>query len=552
MLAQVRWDTEDLRAEDSIVYEIALPATEIQGIKIPLTYKQAVNDKKHSQEWRDAMTEELVSLQANGTWKEVIRPAGANLVSCKWVYTVKTLPEGDIERLKARLVARGFSQVHGTDYSETFAPTVRMDTLRLVLAMVAIEDLECYHFDIKNAFTESHLKEKIYLAPPPGVPVKPGYVLQALRSLYGLKQAARDWNKLIQSELIKWGFTQSYADPCLFVNTASGVTLLVYVDDIVAVSKSTRSLKDFFLQLSGRFKAKNLGEIAKILGARVTRDRKNRTLDLDQEQYLITILDRFGISTEQHVSKKTPASDYEALRPATSSDPRIDVTEYQQVIGCVLFAMIFTRPDIAFVTGKLSQFMSDPAKHHGHAAKNLMRYLKSTVKNRLRFSPGGARDYLAVYSDADWASDKADRKSVSGSVVMFGNGPISWSSKKQKSVSTSSCESEYVALASCTKQGQWVAQVLRDLDRGTYIGKDTNTVQMFSDNQGAIALTKNPHLHERSKHIDICYHYVRDLAEKERLQVNFISTNDMVADGMTKPLQRVKFERFKDLMGMVT
>ena len=195
--------------------------------------------------------------------------------------------------------------------------------------------------------------------------------------------------------------------------------------------------------------------------------------------------------------------------------------------------------------------MSDPSKHHGHAAKNLLRYLKSTVKQRLRFGPGGAQNCFVVYSDADWASDKVDRKSVSGSVVMFGNGPISWSSKKQKSVSTSSCESEYIALASCTKQGQWIAQIFRDLGRTRYIGSNAELVQMRGDNQGAIALTKNPHLHERSKHIDICYHYVRDLAQKCKLEVSFIPTDDMVADGMTKPLQRVKFERFKSLMGMV-
>ena len=215
------------------------------------------------------------------------------------------------------------------------------------------------------------------------------------------------------------------------------------------------------------------------------------------------------------------------------------------------FGMVFTRPDLASIKGKLSQYMSDPAQHQGHMLKNMMRYIKSTVKQRLRYSPGGAHECFKVYLDADWASDKNDRKSVLGSVVMFYNGSISWASKKQKSVATSSCESEYMALSTCTKQGQSVAHVFRDFDRTKYIGKDANLVQMLGDNQGAIALTKNPHLHEQSKHIDICYYYVRDLAEKGRLVVNFVPTDQMTADGMTKPLTRVAFQRFKTLLGIV-
>ena len=170
---------------------------------------------------------------------------------------------------------------------------------------------------------------------------------------------------------------------------------------------------------------------------------------------------------------------------------------------------------------------------------------------KLRYGPGGAHSQFVVYSDADWANDTVDRKSVSGSTAMFYGGPISWSSKKQRSVATSSCESEYIALSTCCKQGQWIAQVFRDLGFPMYIGKDANKVQMLGDNQGAIALTKNPHLHERSKHIDVCYHFVRDLAEQGKLNVVYVPTADMVADGMTKPLQRVAFERFKNQLGVI-
>jgi hypothetical protein len=542
-------DLDELKDPLRDDFETAFPAEVIAGIQIPRTYKEATQGQ-YAEQWRAAMAEEMLSLHANGTFQEVVPPKGANLVSCKWVFTIKTTTDGALDRYKARLVARGFSQVYGQDYDQTFAPTVRMDTLRLFLAAVAAEDLECSQYDIKNAFTESHLKEEIYLEPPKGITVKKGRVWKALRSLYGLKQAARDWNRLIKKELLRWGFVQSLADPCMFVHSENSIRLLVYVDDIVAAAKKQGELDWFYAKLSDRFSAKNLGEINKILGARITRDRKNRTLEIDQEQYLKSVLDKFGITHETHKPKAVPSVGYENLRPASDNDERINVTEYQQAIGSVMYAMIFTRPDIAFILGKLSQFMSDPAKHHGHVLKSLLRYLKSTIKTRIRYGPGGAYKHFVLYSDADWAGDKTDRKSISGSVTMFYGGPISWSSKKQRSVATSSCESEYMALANCAKQGQWIAQIFRDLGLPKYIGKNPRRVQMLGDNQGAIALTENAHLNERSKHVDICYHFIRDLAERGALTVDYIPTADMVADGMTKPLARVAFERFKSQIGL--
>jgi hypothetical protein len=537
---------EQLPAE----FEAAFAATEIAGIKIPQTYKEAMSSP-YTKHWKNAMHEEIIALLENGTWKQVIPPKGANLISSKWVYTIKLKPDGSIERFKARLVARGFSQVQGMDYNETFAPTVRMDTLRLFLATVAAEDMECVQFDIKNAFTESHLKEEIYISPPQGVDVKKGYALQILRSLYGLKQAARDWNILIKKELLAWGFVQSLADPCLYVHKEKSLRLLVYVDDIVAAAKKQGLIDWFYEKLSRRFNTRNLGEIHKILGIRVTRDRKNRIIYLDQEQYLRTVLDKFGMKNKSHKDKKIPASDYKAFRPATDDNTRISVSEYQTAIGSLMYAMVLTRPDIAFTLGKLAQNMSDPAEHHGHALKNLFRYLNSTITQKLRYGPGRANDTFAIYTDADWAGDKVDRKSVSGSVGMFYGGPFSWSSKKQRSVATSSCESEYISSASSAKQGQWVAQFFRDMRRPGYIGKNPSMVQMYGDNQGALALVKNPHLHERSKHIDICYHFIRDLVEQGKLKVDYIPTYDMVADGMTKPLQRVAFDKFRSQLGVV-
>jgi hypothetical protein len=208
---------------------------------------------------------------------------------------VKGQADGQIERFKARLVARGFSQYYGEDYFETFAPTVRFDTLRMFLAMVAKENLECRQYDIKNAFTEAVLKELILLQPPPGVKTKKGHVLRALKSLYGLKQAGRNWNQLLRGHLLKHGFTQSQADPCLYVHLERKIWVLTYVDDIPAAG-SNKQLDWFYKMLKERFNTKDLGEISKVLGVIITRNRRERAIYLDQELYLTEVCNSMGIS----------------------------------------------------------------------------------------------------------------------------------------------------------------------------------------------------------------------------------------------------------------
>jgi Reverse transcriptase (RNA-dependent DNA polymerase) len=536
-------------------------------VTAPLTYERAIKDPTYGAAWKAAIEEEIRALVANNTWCEEQAPKGANLVSTKWVFTTKTDVHGVVERFKARLVARGFSQIFGEDYDQTFAPTVRTDTLRIFLAMVAAGNLECRQYDVKNAFTESFLKERIYLSPPKGVHVTPGLQLRVLRSLYGLKQSARDWNTLCKSVLKQLGFRQSLADPCLFTHPEKGITLLVYVDDIAAAAKDTTALHWFYDNFRKRFNTKDLGEISKLLGMRITRNRDKRELFVDQEQYLEKILNRIGLplrSSSICKPRTTPVSGkYEKLEPAKDNEERADIGTYQRDVGSIMYAMIYTRPDIAFHIGRLSQQLTKPTARHQSAIKEIGRYLRSTIKQKIRYGPSKDKngltkrisrrvpdsDLLVLYSDADWANMK-DCKSISGHVAMLYNGPVAYGSKKQRSVSTSSCEAEYIGMSTCCKQGQWIGQILRDMGFPEYIGKDANMVEMRADNQGAIALTKNPHLNERSKHIDISYHHIRDLEEQKRIKINYVPTTDMVADGFTKPLERVAFDKFKTMLGV--
>lgn len=215
-----------------------------------------------------------------------------------------------------------------------------------------------------------------------------------------------------------------------------------------------------------------------------------------------------------------------------------------------MFATVYTRPDIAFALGRLSQYMKEPTKKHGIALKKLMRYLRFTCDYRLRFCPGESVN-LVVYSDADWASHKVDWKSISEGVGKLCGAAIFWLSRKQRSVTTSTAEAEYASASIVAKLGQWMAQVLRDMGYSKYVAANGMTVDTRGDNQGAIALIKNPHLNERSKHIHICYHHVRDLHEKNRISKKYVPAEEMIADGLTKPLAKGPFEMmFVKMMGI--
>jgi hypothetical protein len=290
------------------------------SVPIPTSYEAAINDKVYGQKWRTAIQEELKALEINGTWREEVLPSGTNLVSTKWVFLVKIKSDGTLDRFKARLVARGFSQIYGIDYFETFAPTVRMDTLRVFLAIAAMKNWDLTHMDVKNAFTESHLKEKIYLSPPKGVKVRKGYALRVLRSLYGLKQAARDWNNLCCDHLRTIGFKQSLADPCLFIHSNRMIRLLVYVDDILCATENAEDTNWVHSKLLERFNTKNLGPVTKLLGMRIMRDRTKREIFLDQEQYLIRVLKKFGMENATYKKRGIPMRNYENLMPTQPTE----------------------------------------------------------------------------------------------------------------------------------------------------------------------------------------------------------------------------------------
>lgn len=563
---------DDDRVSKHIKALLAMKALELEDqqlligyIPIPTSYEEAINDPDYGPRWLQACNNEIAQLEGNNTYIAEVPPKGANVVTCRWVFAIKYQQDGTVEKFKARLVARGFSQIHGIDYDETFAPTVRMDTMRAVLALIAIEDLETGQIDVNNAFTEASLSHLIYMEPPPGMDVKQGEYLRLLQSLYGLKQAAHDWYFTCNGEMTKLGFISSESDPCMYINKERKLIVLVYVDDISIAARSQAEVAWFKTQFAKVFKIKDLGEMTKILGIEIERDRPNKTIRLSQTGYIKKVLKGLDMEQDTHHTTDIPLNGYDNISPAAPNEERVDRIDYSRVNGQLMHTMVYTRPDIAFTLCKLSQFMGDPTVRHAQGMKHLLRYLRSHPSLCITYCGKNNGPLQVVgYSDADYAADKSDRKCTMGQVFMLAGGPISWASRKQRSVSTSTTEAEYMALSECSRQSIWLANLFTELGYPGIIGpvsKTMNintkenpevTMELKGDNNGAIALVKNRQVSERSKHIDVAYHYIRELQQKRRVNVSYVPTNEMVADGLTKPLAKQKFQQFIEMMGMKT
>ena len=473
-------------------------------------------------------------------------PKGVNIVSSKWVFKLKCLPDGRIDRYKARLVARGFSQQHGIDYYETFAPVVRLESLRILLAIAAREDLEVHQMDVVTAYLAGELEEEIYMEPPAGLPNSEGKVCKLLRGLYGLKQSARVWNQRIARELKRSGMRATSADLSVWVNQDHSLILALYVDDIVLFARETQAIRWAKEILTKSFNMKDLGPISTVLGMRIRRDRAQRRLWVDQSHYVSDILREFQYDECRPI--QTPADGYEYLRPVGAEDvPFAETARYQRAIGELNWLVRGTRVDLAFVVHKLSQHCHKPCERHWKGVQQVLRYLK--------FSQGFALCYeqdskeLVGYSDADFASDTSDRKSTMGYAYLLSGAVVTWASRKQQTISTSTTEAEYVGLCNAAKEAVWIRNFLRDTGRSIYAG-GTRATRIFGDNQGALRLVANPEFHSKSKHIDVQYHYVRELLEKGITTVEYVPTSKMAADCLTKPLKKGQLEANLDILGL--
>lgn len=505
----------------------------------PKTFKEAMSGVDR-EKWQEAINSEINSLEENETWELVELPKGRKAIPCKWLFKIKTNADGTLDKYKARLVIKGYSQKEGLDFYETFSPVARSSTIRALLSVAAKEKMSLSQFDVSTAFLYGKLDEEIYMKPPEGYATNPKLVFKLKKSLYGLKQAPRCWNRCITDYIVDIGFKQSKADPCLFTRRRgkSKIVLALYVDDGLFASNSEKETKLFLEELKNRFKI-TVKPANYFLGMEIER-HTDGSIFVHQKAYTKRVLERFGMENCKAVA--TPI-----LKQANKNDTEAAAAPfpYRQAVGALAYLMTGTRPDIAYAISVVSRNLDSPTKENVQTAKRIFRYLKGTIGKGITYASNKA---LECYSDADHGGDLDTGRSTSGMLCLFAGGPISWQSKRQLTVAISSTEAEIVAASETAREIVWMKRILKDLTDKEW------PATLYMDSEPAIQLANHPahEYHQRTKHIRIRSFFVRQCVESKILAVCKVPASVQLADMLTKPLYGPRLSELSKMSGLKT
>jgi Reverse transcriptase (RNA-dependent DNA polymerase)/GAG-pre-integrase domain len=520
----------------------------------PKSLKEALS-LPDSEKWVAAAIDEINAHLENKTWELCRLPAGKKAIGSRWVFKVKHNADGSVERYKGRIVAKGYAQRQGVDYTDTFAPTARFAALRSVIALAAIEDLELESIDISTAFLNGEIDAEVYMEVPEGVEVNHEqdghkWVLRLLKGLYGIKQGPRIWAKKLHKELVSMGFQRLECDHSVFVYMRDNVRIVVpvHVDDLLLASNSKEALTQFKLDLGKRFKIRDLGPVKQILGIHLERDRANRTISLSQTHYIEEMIEEV-VGNGPFNGVHTPIDDIKSLSafgPHTKEQvSALEKVDYRGLVGKLLYLSIATRPDISYAVGVLCRYNDRAGPKHWEAAKRVLRYLKETKLLKLVYSPSHSDDPFVVYSDADLGGDPSTSRSTAGYVTKIGTGAVSWGSRLHRHTSLSSTEAEYTTASAAGTELMWMRYFLEEC--GYELPRPS---KLLMDNASAIQVAKNPEHQSTMKHVHREYHWIRENVEKGLIHVAHVPSAENIADIFTKALKRPSFTRLRELLGL--
>ena len=508
----------------------------------PKTYSEAIASRD-SAFWKEAINDEMDSLLSNGTWELTDLPHNSKLIGCKWVFRRKYNTDGSLQTFKARLVAKGFRQKEGVDYFDTCAPVARITSIRVLFALASIYDLYIHQMDVKTAFLNDDLDDEVYMEQPEGF-VLPGNekkVCRLIKSLYGLKQAPKQWHEKFDKVILSNGFKHNGADRCIYSKFTKnyGVIICLYVDDMLIIGTNMQGIKDTKKYLSSQFKMKDLGEVDTILGIKVK--KCNGGFTLNQTHYIDKLLTKFN-----HLGIKEYNTPYDVSEKLVENSGRsVSQLDYASAIGSLMYAMHCTRPDIAFVVGKLSRYTHNPSSDHWKAIGRIFGYLKRTKSYALSYNKFPS--VLEGYCDASWITSVSDNKSTSGWIFTLGGGAISWASKKQTCITHSTMESEFLALAAAGKEAEWLRNLLLDIELWP---QPMPAVLLHCDSQATMSRALSKIYNGKSRHIALRHEYIRQLLSDGIITVVYVRSKDNLADPLTKGLSRDLVDSTSRVMGL--
>ena len=498
------------------------------------------------QEWEQAVEAEMSALHENNVFSVTHLPSGQKAISTKFHFVTKHKADGSVEKRKARLVVRGFAQ---GDVPDTYAPVVRMQSVRAVLAAAATRGHHIQHLDVCSAFLQGELDEEVYVTPPEGMELPPGMVWRLHKPLYGLQQAPKCWNVRLHQVLEEIGFKRSKADMGVYVRKEKdgGRTLLtVWVDDIVLAALETLC-QEVSTLLKGKFKMTDLGAASWLLGMEVSRNLEDKTVSLSQKKYVQEVLRAFGMEGCTPLSTPMlPGSRFTEDMTSKTEAAKKDMEHipYRKLVGSLIYLAGCTRPDISYSVSVLSRYMANFGPEHWTAAKRVLRYLAGTTDHKLEFG-GNEGLQLSGWSDSDWGACAETRRSTSGYVFSVGYGALTWASRRQKTAAESSCSAEFMALVGATKEAFWLRALLEDLGHPQH-----TPTPLHVDNDGARYLALHPTSHERTKHLEVRAAFIRDAIQSGVVQPVRVASAENISDVLTKALGGDKLRNVAQRLGL--